>query len=77
MPPPTPALIATLRGVLAEHNPLEDAPGGLYELSDRLGNADMLVVRMQQIPPVRASEHLDEPRIHAHIERMLAARAKP
>ena len=29
---------------------------------------------MQQIPPVRASQHLDEPRIHDHIERMLAAR---
>lgn len=75
VPPPTHALIATLQGVLVEHNPLEDAPGGLYELADRLGNADMLIARMQQIPPVRASEHLDEPRIHQHIVRMLAARA--
>jgi hypothetical protein len=78
VPPPTHALIATLQQVLAEHNPLEDAPGGLYELSDGIvgDRAPSVLERMQQIPPVRASEHLDEPRIHAHIERMLAARAK-
>jgi hypothetical protein len=74
VPPPTHALIAALQGVLVEHNPLEDAPGGLYELGDQLGTADTLIARMQQIPPVRASEHLDEPRIHEHIARMLAAR---
>lgn len=75
VPPPTPALLRTLEEVLAEHNPLEDAPGGLYDVCDRIGGDDV-IARMQAIPPVRASQHLDEPRIHEHIERMLAARLK-
>ncbi|MBL9016948.1 MAG: hemerythrin domain-containing protein [Myxococcales bacterium] len=76
VPPPTHALIATLRRVLGEHNPLEDAPGGLYDSCDRLAGAGVqeLLDRMQAIAPARASQYLDEPRIHAHIERMLAAR---
>jgi hypothetical protein len=32
---------------------------------------------MMAIAPARGSQHLDEPRIHAHIERMLAARKRP
>ncbi len=78
VPPPTHALIATLRGVLEEHNPLEDAPGGLYEICDRAAGdvPAELLARMQAIPAVRASDHLDEPRIHEHIERMLVARRR-
>jgi hypothetical protein len=75
VPPPTPALMGTLEGVLAEHNPIEDAPGGLYEICDQIGGDDV-IARMQAIPPVRASQHVDEPRIYEHIERMLAARLK-
>lgn len=75
VPPPTDALLRTLRSVLAEHNPLEDAPGGLYDICDRIDGEDV-VARMQAIPPVRASQHVDEPRIYEHIERMLAARLK-
>jgi hypothetical protein len=33
-----------------------------------------MIARMTAIAPVRASEHVDEPRIHEHIARMLAAR---
>jgi hypothetical protein len=29
---------------------------------------------MQALPPLRISEHLDEPRIYDHIDRLLAAR---
>jgi hypothetical protein len=76
VPPPTPELIATLRSVLVEHNPLEEGRGGLYDACDALaGNAvEAVIARMGAIPAVRASEHLDEPRIHEHIARMLAAR---
>ena len=78
VPPPTVALISTLRCVLEEHNPLEDAVGGLYDQCDRAagaGAADVLA-RMGAIPAARASQHLDEPRIHEHIARMLAARER-
>lgn len=78
IPPPTPALLATLRTVLDEHNPLEEDSGGLYERCDALSGDDAAttIARMEAIPPVRASQHLDEPRIHEHIERMLAARRR-
>lgn len=78
VPPPTRALIATLQGILDDHNPLEDAPGGLYEHVDRCAGDRVsdLLSRMQAIPSVRASQHVDEPRIHRHIEHMLAARRR-
>lgn len=76
VPPPTAASIALLRSILVEHNPLEEDPGGLYDACDVLAGEDVaaMIARMQAIPEVRASEHLDEPRIHEHIARMLAAR---
>ena len=78
VPPPTPALLRTIRDLLAEHDPLEEDEGGLYDLCDQLAGPDALelVTRMRAIPEVRASQHLDEPRIHEHIARMLAARAR-
>ena len=78
VPPPTLELIGTLQAVLAEHNPLEDAPGGLYEQCDLAAgeSTPAVLARMQAIAPVRASRHLDETRIHDHIERMLAARER-
>lgn len=80
VPPPTHELMAMVRAVLDEHNPLEEDPGGLYELCEELAGPaeiDGLFARMQAIAPVRAAQHLDEPRIHGHIERMLAARRAP
>ena len=76
VPPPTHSLLATLRDILAEHDPLEEGPGGLYVQCERLAGADIedVIARMRAIPPVRAAQHLDEPRIHDHIARMLAAR---
>lgn len=76
--PPSRAMIATLRTVLGEHNPLEEDPGGLYDQCDAAPPAEVAAfsTRMQAIPPVRASEYLDEPRIHAHVQRMLAARRR-
>ena len=76
VPSPTRELLATVRDILDEHNPLEEAEGGLYDTCERLAgdDVDAVVARMRAIPPVRASAHLDEPRIHEHIARMLAAR---
>ncbi len=76
VPTPTHALLRTLQGVLAEHNPLEEAPGGLYEQCEQLAGADVadVLARMRAIPEARAATHVDEARVHAHIARMLAAR---
>lgn len=76
VPPPTHALLAIVRAVLDEHNPLEEGPDGFYASCERLSGSDLpdLLMRMQALPPVRISLHVDEPRIHEHISRMLAAR---
>lgn len=76
VPPPTHALLETIRDILVEHDPLEEGPDGLYAECERLAGSDLeaVLARMHAIPPVRVSEHLDEPRIHEHIARMLAAR---
>lgn len=76
VPSPTPALLAAIRDILAEHDPLEEGPEGLYAQCERLAGADLddVIARLHAIPPVRVSRHVDEPRVHAHIARMLAAR---
>ncbi len=78
VPPPTHALVATIRALLAEHNPLEEGDGGMYAACEALigSDAERVLAAMAAVPPVRASEHLDEPRIHDHIARMLAARRR-
>ncbi len=79
VPTPTHALLAKIREVLAEHNPLEEGAHGLYEVCEQIIGDDVgaVLVRMHEIPAVRVAEHVDEPRIHEHIERMLVARRQP
>ncbi len=76
VPPPTHALLATIRDILAEHDPLEEGADGFYAQVERLAGNHLedVLARMHAIPPVRVSQHVDEPRIHEHIARMLAAR---
>ena len=74
VPPPTPALLGTIREILDEHNPIEERAHGLYDACEHLADPEALLVRMAAIPPVRVAQHVDEPRIHEHIARMLAAR---
>lgn len=76
VPSPTHALLDQVRGILAEHDPLEEDPGGLYDTVEQLAGDAVgdVVARMHAIPPVRMAAHVDEPRVHAHIARMLAAR---
>jgi hypothetical protein len=78
VPPPTAALVATIRGLLAEHNPLEEGDTGMYAACEALigGDADRVLEAMRAVPAVRAGQHLDEPRIHDHIARMLEARRR-
>ncbi|MEZ4266843.1 MAG: hemerythrin domain-containing protein [Myxococcota bacterium] len=76
VPTPTHEIIATIRRVLVEHNPLEEDPGGLYEDCERLAGAeaDALVARMRAIPPVPTAPHFDGPRVFTAIENLLHAR---
>lgn len=76
VPPPSHALLRTLREVLDEHNPLEEGDDGFYASCEQLVGGDLpaILARMQAVPPPRISHHVDEPRIYEHIERVLAAR---
>jgi hypothetical protein len=79
VPSPTHAILTTIRDILAAHDPLEENPDGLYDRCEQLAGDDVvdLLARKLAIPAVRASAHVDEPRIHEHIARMLAARLEP
>lgn len=76
MPTPTRELIAKLRDVLAEHNPLEEGPGGLYELCEGLAGeeAAALLSRIRAIPKVPVAPYFDGPRAFTNIELLLRAR---
>jgi hypothetical protein len=61
VPPPTPAIVETIRSILAAHNPLEENEGGLYQLLERLAGEDAgsLLARMKGAPEVPALPHND------------------
>lgn len=65
--------------MLDEHNPLEEDVHGVYNLCEQSigSDVDAVLARVHAIPAVRVSAHVDEPRIHEHIARMLAARRNP
>jgi hypothetical protein len=76
VPTPTRELVGQLEAVLREHNPLEEDPGGLYEICEQaVGPAlDELLQRLRGFPEVPAAAHSDGPRVHQRIERLLRAR---
>jgi hypothetical protein len=75
-PTPTHEIIAIIRQVLAEHNPLEEDPDGLYETCEKLAGAEveMLVARLQATPAVQPARHFDGPRLYHHIVNLMQLR---
>ncbi len=78
VPTPTLELLETLREVLVEHHPLEEGPGGVYELCERLAGdeVDALLARIKEVPRVPVAAHFDGPRARESIENHLRARAE-
>jgi len=74
VPTPTPAIVAAIRAVLRAHNPLEEGPGGVYEVCERLagGEAGALLAALRAAPEVPVHPHVDGPRIIAAAQRALA-----
>lgn len=79
VPTPTHEIIETIRSILDQHNPLEEDPGGLYEICEQLSgsDADGLLARLRAVAAVRVAAHVDGPRVHEHIARLLRARVTP
>lgn len=63
VPTPTRALIDTIRMALAEHNAIEEGPGGLYAACDALsdGEAATLLARLAAQPAPPLAPHYDGP----------------
>lgn len=72
---PTPARIAEVQGLLAQHNGLEEGPGGLYSLCDALliGVAMDLVAQMRAYPEVPLAKYYDGP-MHTLVMKKTATR---
>ena len=73
VPTPTVAILATLRRLLADHNRLEEGPGGIYELCDRLAGAEapLLLTAMRAVPPVSVMPHSDSPAVMTTLRHVL------
>ena len=74
MPTPTPQILATIRRILSDHNPLEEGPEGLYSLCDRLPTDEMepLLAALQAAPLPIVMRHSDSPAVMKTLEGALA-----
>ena len=73
VPTPTREIIGAIREVLAEHNPLEEGPAGLYAVGEQLAGTELDALIT---PEVRLGRHFDGPLVHRHIENLLQARTR-
>jgi hypothetical protein len=65
MPAPTPIIVRALRAVLAAHNPIEEGPGGVYDICEKLAQAEAgeLMRKIREAPEVPTNPNLTNPRI--------------
>lgn len=73
MPTPTAAVIATIRSILEEHNVLEEGPGGLYEICDKLAGSEstQLLTKLQAAPELAVLPCSDSPAVMPAVQRAL------
>jgi hypothetical protein len=73
MPPPSAAVIATIRAVLKVHNTIEEGPGGLYETCDELAGSDavQLLATLQAAPELTVLPYSDSPVVTPAVQRAL------
>jgi hypothetical protein len=77
VPTPSIAILTRMKALLHAHNPLEEGPGGLYELCDQLLAGDPAVLdRLRGYPSVPLAKHFDGDRAHSQIESLLQAAAE-
>jgi hypothetical protein len=73
VPPPSLGDIATIRAILELHNPLEEMPGGLYEIFEEASGAELaaLMEKVRGYPEVPVAPYSDTPLLRETIDRLL------
>ncbi len=74
MPTPTAGIIDTLRTILEGHNLIEEGPGGLYEICERLagGECEELLTRVLAAPELSVLPHSDTPAVLGAVRRAVS-----
>jgi hypothetical protein len=74
VPSPTAPIVAAIRAILKAHNPIEEDPGGVYEVCEQLagGDADRILQEIQNFPDVKVLPHVDSPFVMEATRRALA-----
>jgi len=73
VPPPSTAIVAALRAILAEHDRLEESPDGIYEQCERLigeGVGDLLI-KLRSTPDLEAMPPNPDPRVIDAVRRTM------
>lgn len=75
VPTPSADTVESIRSVLAAHNAVEEGPGGIYDVCERLpgGEMEVLLGHMKSYPPVKVAPHFDGPEICRRVEDALRA----
>ena len=76
MPLPAPGVIRAIKAILAAHNPVEEGPGGVYDVCERLAKneADDLLASIRNAPEVPTRPNMTSPKI-LDVARRAMARA--
>ncbi|MDF0676423.1 MAG: hemerythrin domain-containing protein [Nitrospira sp.] len=74
MPSPTPAILATIRGILQRHDEIEESPDGPYAGGDNLlgKEAAQILAALRAAPTVNVMPHSDTPAVTTTLHRVLA-----
>ena len=73
MPPPSAAVIATIRAVLKVHNTIEEGSRGLYETCDEQAGSEsaQLLAKPQAAPELAVLPCFDSPAVMPAVQRAL------
>jgi len=73
MPTPTAAILAAIKGILVDHNVLEEGADGLYETCDALGGpeTEQILTALRSAPEVTVMPYNDSPAVMNAVRRAL------